>query len=74
MCAGALLKNASEFRSLAGALQYLTFTTPDIAYVVQQVSLHMHGPKALHLASLKCILHYIKGTLHLGLVLRHCSA
>lgn len=29
---------------LAGALQYLTFTRPDIAYVVQQVCLHIHDP------------------------------
>ncbi|GJT62567.1 ribonuclease H-like domain-containing protein [Tanacetum coccineum] len=28
------------YRSLAGALQYLTFTRPDISYAVQQISLH----------------------------------
>lgn len=33
------------YRSLAGALQYLTFTRPDISYAVQQVCLHMHDPK-----------------------------
>jgi len=32
---GAPVDNASDFRSLAGVLQYLTFTRPDIAYVVQ---------------------------------------
>jgi hypothetical protein len=32
------------YRSLAGALQYLTFTRPDISYAVQQVCLHMHDP------------------------------
>jgi hypothetical protein len=43
---GALLdkQQATDFRSLAGALQYLTFTRPDIAYAVQQVCLHMHAP------------------------------
>ncbi|GJU44111.1 ribonuclease H-like domain-containing protein [Tanacetum coccineum] len=32
------------YRSLAGALQYLTFTRPDISYAVQQVCLYMHDP------------------------------
>ncbi|GJX24093.1 ribonuclease H-like domain-containing protein [Tanacetum coccineum] len=32
------------YRSLAGALQYLTFTCPDISYVVQQVCLYIHDP------------------------------
>ncbi|KAL8153244.1 hypothetical protein V2J09_011004 [Rumex salicifolius] len=44
--------------SLAGALQYLTFTRPDIGYAVQQLCIHMHDPR---------ILHYIKGTTSLGL-------
>jgi hypothetical protein len=35
---GAPVTDASDFRSLVGALQWLTFTRPDIAYVVQQVS------------------------------------
>ena len=34
----------TAYRSLAGALQYLTFTRPDLTYVVQQVCLHMHDP------------------------------
>ncbi|GJX47582.1 ribonuclease H-like domain-containing protein [Tanacetum coccineum] len=32
------------YRSLAGSLQYLTFTRPDISYAVQQVCLYMHDP------------------------------
>ena len=67
---GAPVDDASDFRSLAGALQYLTFTRPDIAYAVQQVCLHMHEPREPYLAALKRILRYIRGTLHLGLHLR----
>jgi hypothetical protein len=72
---GALLEKqqATDFRSLAGALQYLTFTRPDIAYAIQQVCLHMHAPREPHLAALKRILRYVCGTLHLGLSLRPCS-
>ena len=58
-----------DFRSLAGALQYLTFTRPDISYAVQQVCLHMHDPREPHLAALKRRIRYVSGTLHLGLLL-----
>jgi len=64
------VSDATDFRSLAGALQYLTFTRPDIADAVQQVCLHMHDPREPHLAALKRILGYVRGTLHLGLLLR----
>jgi hypothetical protein len=62
--------NPSDYQSLVGALQYLTFTRSDIAYAVQQVCLYMHDPRETHLAALKRILRYIRGTLHLGLHLR----
>ena len=55
------------FRGLAGALQYLTFIRPDIAYVVQQVCLFMHNPQEPHLALIKPIMRYVKGTLDHGL-------
>lgn len=42
---GDRIKNPTEYRSLAGALQYLTFTRPDIAYAVQQICLFMHDPR-----------------------------
>ena len=60
------MADPTDYRSLAGALQYLTFTRPDIAYAVQQVCLYMHDPRESHLAALKRILRYIRGTLHLG--------
>jgi hypothetical protein len=41
---GLLVQDASQFRSIACALQDLTFTRLGIAYVVQQIFLHMHDP------------------------------
>ena len=57
----------TEYRSLAGALQYLTFTRPDISYAVQQICLFMHDPRTQHMSALKRIIRYIQGTLDLGL-------
>ncbi|GKC71028.1 ribonuclease H-like domain-containing protein [Tanacetum coccineum] len=51
------------YRSLAGSLQYLTFTQPDIYYAVQQVCLYMHDPRKPHFLALKRILRYVRGTL-----------
>jgi hypothetical protein len=62
--------DASQFRSIAGALQYLTFTRPDIAYAMQQICLHMHDPREPHLTAMKRILRYLRGTPDFGLLLR----
>ncbi|XP_021985328.1 uncharacterized mitochondrial protein AtMg00810-like [Helianthus annuus] len=64
---GEPLPDGTLYRSLAGALQYLTFTCPDITYAVQQICLFMHSPREPHFAFLKRILRYIKGTPDLGL-------
>ncbi|XP_071739987.1 uncharacterized mitochondrial protein AtMg00810-like [Rutidosis leptorrhynchoides] len=55
------------YRSLASALQYLTFTRPDISYAVQQICLHMHAPYTSHVHALKRIIRYLQGTLSMGL-------
>ncbi|MCH99478.1 copia-type polyprotein [Trifolium medium] len=70
---GSPYKDPTIYRSLAGALQYLTFTRPYISYVVQQVCLHMHDPKDEHMNALKRILRYIQGTLDYGLHLYKSS-
>ena len=56
-----------------GALQYLTFTRPDITYAVQQICLHMHDPREPHLAALKRRLRYLHGTIDYGLLLHRSS-
>jgi hypothetical protein len=63
----------TAYRSLDGALRYLTFTRPDIAYAVQQVCLHMHDPREPHLTAAKRILRYLQSTLNHGLLLCHAS-
>ncbi|XP_021738358.1 uncharacterized protein LOC110704852 [Chenopodium quinoa] len=65
--AGPKFHDPTLYRSLAGALQYLTFTRPDIAYAVQQVCLFMHDPRVAHYDALKRILRYIQGTIDHGL-------
>ncbi|KAK9048015.1 hypothetical protein SSX86_033024 [Deinandra increscens subsp. villosa] len=71
---GADFDNPTLFRSLAGALQYLTFTRPDIIYAVQQVCMHMHAPKLDHWNALKRIIRYLQGSYHLGLTLDRSSS
>ncbi|KAI5332873.1 hypothetical protein L3X38_023002 [Prunus dulcis] len=61
------LSDPTFYRSTVGALQYLTWTRPDLAFAVNQVCQHMHNPRESHLAAVKRILRYLKGTLHLGL-------
>ena len=71
---GSPVHDPSLYRSLADALQYATLTRPDVAYVVQQVCLHMHDPREPHLLLIKRILRYLKGTLDLGLTLHASSS
>lgn len=69
---GKLLDNPTEYRSLAGALQYLTFTRPNIAYSVQQICLFMHDPRDIHMQALRRILRYLQRTKDRGLqLLKH---
>ncbi|WVZ61592.1 hypothetical protein U9M48_011444 [Paspalum notatum var. saurae] len=71
--AGAPVEDPTLYRSLVGALQYLTFTRPDITYAVQQACLHMHDPREPHLTAVKRILRYLQGMIDLGLSLG-CSS
>ena len=59
--------NSSYYRSLVGALKYLTFTQPDIAFSINQVCQFMHQPLESHFAAVKRIMMYLKGTSGLGL-------
>jgi hypothetical protein len=66
---GAAVADPSTYRSLVGALQYLSFSRPDVTYAVQQVCLYMHDPREPHLNAVKRILRYLFGTIDYGLQL-----
>ncbi|KAM1276192.1 hypothetical protein ACFX2J_028490 [Malus domestica] len=64
---GSLLDNPEEYRSIVGALQYLTWTRPDLSFSVNLVCQFMHSPQEPHFQAVKCILRYLKGTLGYGI-------
>ncbi|CAH9072500.1 unnamed protein product, partial [Cuscuta epithymum] len=46
---GDLLADPTEYRSMVGALQYLTMTRPDITFAVHLVSQFMYAPRTSHM-------------------------
>ncbi|XP_051197276.1 uncharacterized mitochondrial protein AtMg00810-like [Lolium perenne] len=56
---GPRVADPSSYRSIAGALQYLTITRPELAYTVQQICLHMHDPRECHAGLIKRALRYL---------------
>ncbi|KAM1784958.1 hypothetical protein ACFX12_037917 [Malus domestica] len=60
---GTLYHSPEQYRSIVGALQYLTFTRPDIAFAVNQCCQFMHNPLDIHVVAVKRILRYLSGTL-----------
>ncbi|XP_040967354.1 uncharacterized mitochondrial protein AtMg00810-like [Gossypium hirsutum] len=64
---GQPVENASLYRSIVRALQYVVITKPDIAFVVNKVCQFMHNPLDMHFKAVKRILRYLHGTLDHGL-------
>jgi hypothetical protein len=40
--------DSTQYRSIVGALQYLTLTRPDISFVVNNVCQFLHTPTMVH--------------------------
>jgi histone deacetylase 1/2 len=63
------LEVGTRYRSIVGALQYLTLTGPP-AFSINKVCQYLHTPNIVHWTAVKRILRYIKGTTSLGLTFR----
>jgi histone deacetylase 1/2 len=66
--------NATRYRSLVGALQYLTLTRPDISYDVNKVCQFLHAPTTSHLSAVKRILRFVRGSWNYGMTLRKSNS
>ena len=66
---GSPYADLTHFCSIVGALQYLTITCPDLAHSVNTMCQFMHAPIEKHYQVVKCILRYIKSSLHFGLAI-----
>jgi hypothetical protein len=60
-------KEATHYRSIVGALQYLTLTRLDISFTVNKVYQYLHAPPEHHWTTVKRILRYLKSCTKLGL-------
>lgn len=59
--------DASQYKSIVGALQYLTLTRPNISYIVNKVYQFLHMPTTVHWSAVKRILRYLRDTASMGL-------
>lgn len=66
---GAPLPDPFHYRSVVGALQYLTLTRPDISFMVNKVCQFMHKPTEVHWSAVKRILRYLKFTISFGFLI-----
>jgi histone deacetylase 1/2 len=66
--------DSTRYRSVVGALQYLTLTRPDLAFSVNKVCQFLHSPTTVHWSAVKRILRYIMHTLDVGLRIKKSNS
>jgi hypothetical protein len=66
-------EDATKYRSIVGALQYLTLTRPDITYAVNKVCQYLHAPRSTHWTAVKRILRFLKHSIDYVFLIRSPS-
>jgi histone deacetylase 1/2 len=69
-----LAADITQYRSVVGALQYLTHTRPDIAFSLNKVCQFLQAPTDVHWTTVKRILRYVKHTSSLGPLIQRSSS
>nr|GEZ10645.1 uncharacterized mitochondrial protein AtMg00810-like [Tanacetum cinerariifolium] len=59
--------DATKYRSMIGALMYLTSSRPDIVHATCLCARYQAKPTEKHLKEVKRIFHYLHGTVNMGL-------
>lgn len=67
-------EDSTRYRSVVGALQYLTLTRPDISFPVNKVCQFLQSPTTDHWTAVKRILIYLQHTLGTGLKIKKESS
>ncbi|XP_019052125.1 PREDICTED: uncharacterized protein LOC109114247 [Nelumbo nucifera] len=67
------LPDATEYRSIVRALQYLLITRPNITFVVNRLCQHIYLPTEADWSAVKKVLRYTKHTIDYGLIIKPSS-
>jgi hypothetical protein len=59
--------DTTHYRSIVGALHYLTLTRPDLSFAFNKVCQYLHAPTKDHWSAVKRILRYLKSNTKIGL-------
>lgn len=68
------VEDSTKYRSIVGALQYLTLTRLDLSFSVNKFCQFLHSPTITHWEAVKRILRYVQGTIGLGLTIKRSNS
>jgi hypothetical protein len=60
-------EDSTRYRNVVGALQYLTLTIPDLAFLLNKICQFLHAPTSVHWGAVKRILWYVRYSCDIGL-------
>jgi len=66
-------EDSTRYRSVVGALQYITLTRPDLAFAVNKVCQYLHSPTTTHWSAVKRVIRYLKFSMNTWLLIRKKS-